>query len=202
MFERLLGKIAAALNKDKIPYMVIGGQAVLVYRNQGRLKTSMSPWDWRIEGLPVFWTSSKPTKFRCLAPDVEEFAKKTMVVLALDPVSGIRIDFNLSYSEYERTAIRRAHRSRSVAPLFISLHWRIWSSTRWSRDARATSRDVESVLLKNPRYDAGFIRKTDCRSLTALLISDLPIDSSRLRKAFVFRDRSRRRQRSHSRQRM
>ena len=31
MFARLLGKIATALNKFKIPYMVIGGQAVLVY---------------------------------------------------------------------------------------------------------------------------------------------------------------------------
>lgn len=31
MFERLLEKIATALNKAEIPYMVIGGQAVLLY---------------------------------------------------------------------------------------------------------------------------------------------------------------------------
>jgi len=31
MFERLLVKIATALNKAEIPYMVIGGQAVLLY---------------------------------------------------------------------------------------------------------------------------------------------------------------------------
>ncbi len=31
MFERLLTKIATALNKAEIPCMVIGGQAVLLY---------------------------------------------------------------------------------------------------------------------------------------------------------------------------
>ncbi len=31
MFEHLLAKIATALNKAEIPYMVIGGQAVLLY---------------------------------------------------------------------------------------------------------------------------------------------------------------------------
>lgn len=31
MFERLLERLAGSLDRHKIPYMVIGGQAVLVY---------------------------------------------------------------------------------------------------------------------------------------------------------------------------
>ena len=31
MFERLLSRLAAALDSAKIPYMIIGGQAVLLY---------------------------------------------------------------------------------------------------------------------------------------------------------------------------
>jgi uncharacterized NAD-dependent epimerase/dehydratase family protein len=31
VFQRLLKKIAASLDKNRIPYMVIGGQAVLLY---------------------------------------------------------------------------------------------------------------------------------------------------------------------------
>ena len=31
MFEKLLKRLAAALESEKIPYMIIGGQAVLLY---------------------------------------------------------------------------------------------------------------------------------------------------------------------------
>ena len=31
MFEELLSRISASLNKHSIPYMIIGGQAVLLY---------------------------------------------------------------------------------------------------------------------------------------------------------------------------
>ncbi len=31
MFEEILSKIGASLNKHKLPYMIIGGQAVLLY---------------------------------------------------------------------------------------------------------------------------------------------------------------------------
>ncbi|GAH89718.1 unnamed protein product, partial [marine sediment metagenome] len=31
MIEKLIKKIAQRLDKDKVPYMIIGGQAVLLY---------------------------------------------------------------------------------------------------------------------------------------------------------------------------
>jgi len=52
MFARLLGKIATALNKDKIPYMVIGGQAVLVYGEPRATKDIDVTLGLGIEGLP------------------------------------------------------------------------------------------------------------------------------------------------------
>ncbi|MCX6559411.1 MAG: hypothetical protein NTZ26_02745 [Candidatus Aminicenantes bacterium] len=159
MFERLLGKIAAALNKHKIPYMVIGGQAVLVYGEPRATKDIDVTLGLGIEGLPRLLDVLKAAKFRCLVPDVEDFAKKTMVVPALDPTSGIRIDFILSFSEYERTAIGRARRIK-VGRAFVSfasledlvVHKMVAGRPR-------DIEDIESVLLKNPHYDAAFIRE-------------------------------------------
>jgi len=39
MFEEILSKIAASLKKHAIPYMIIGGQAVLLY-GEPRLTSS------------------------------------------------------------------------------------------------------------------------------------------------------------------
>jgi predicted nucleotidyltransferase len=100
----------------------------------------------------------KTAKFRCLVPDVEEFANKTMVVPALDPATGIRIDFILSFSDYERTAIGRARRIK-VGRTFV--HFASLEDLVVHKMVAGRPRDiedVESVLLKNPRYDAGYIK--------------------------------------------
>jgi hypothetical protein len=44
MFQALLARLSEVFEKSKIPYMVIGGQAVLVYGEPRFTKTSISPW--------------------------------------------------------------------------------------------------------------------------------------------------------------
>jgi len=59
VFETLLGRIAAALKKTGIGYMVIGGQAVLLYGEPrltkdiitGWQKSSSAAWLFAIQGL-------------------------------------------------------------------------------------------------------------------------------------------------------
>ena len=157
MFARLLGKIATALNKYKIPYMVIGGQAVLVYGEPRATKDIDVTLGLGIEGLPRLQDVLKAAKFRCLVSNAEDFARKTMVVPALDPASGIRIDFILSFSEYEREAIGRARRVKvgRTFVCFASLEDLIVHKMIAGRPRDLE--DVESLLLKNPKCDAAFI---------------------------------------------
>jgi hypothetical protein len=172
MFERLLGKIAVALAKFKIPYMIIGGQAVLLYGEPRATQDIDITLGLGVEEVSRLLAALKALKFRCLVPDAEAFAKETMVVPALDPVSGIRIDFVLSFSEYERAAIGRARRVKvgRVFVRFVSLEDLVVHKMVAGRPRDLE--DIESVLLKNPRYDAAFIREC-LKDLDLALDSDL-----------------------------
>jgi hypothetical protein len=158
MFERLLARIAGVLSKRKIPYMVIGGQAVLLYGEPRATRDIDITLGLGIEGLPQLLAALKALKFRCLVPDAMDFAGRTMVVPALDPASGIRVDFILSFSDYERAAIGRARRVKLGRAFvrFASLEDLVVHKMVAGRPRDLE--DVESVLLKNPRYDGAFIR--------------------------------------------
>jgi hypothetical protein len=152
--------------------MVIGGQAVLVYGDPRATRDIDVTLGLGIEGLPRLLDVFKAAKFRCLVPDVEDFARKTMVVPALDPVSGIRIDFILSFSDYERAAIGRARRIRigRANVRFAALEDLIIHKMVAGRPRDIE--DVESMLLKNPGYGAGFI-KDRLREFDGALDTDL-----------------------------
>jgi predicted nucleotidyltransferase len=110
VFELLLKNIAAALDSRGIPYMIIGGQAVLRY-GEVRLTKDI---DLTIgltpsEAQPLIETLES-LEMTSLVDDPQDFLTKTFVLPVEHKESGLRIDFIFSLSEYERLAI-----SRSVA---------------------------------------------------------------------------------------
>ena len=158
MFERLLVRIAAALVKHKIPYMVIGGQAVLLYGEPRATKDIDITLGIGIEDLGRVFDAAGAAKLRLLVARAEEFARRTMVVPARDDGSGIRVDFILSFSDFERQAIGRARRVRigRRAVRFARLEDLVIHKMIAGRPRDIE--DVESILLKNPAFDAGYIR--------------------------------------------
>ncbi len=108
MFKELLSSIASALNSKKIPYMVIGGHAVLVY-GRPRLTEDID--------ITVGYDSSHYNKLlgicnkiglKPLPKKIKEFVRKTNVLPAVEPKTKIRVDFIFSYTPYEMEAISRA----------------------------------------------------------------------------------------------
>lgn len=91
--------------------------------------------------------------------EAETFVKETMVFPVIDEKSGIRVDFIFSFSPYERQAIQRSKgikigRSEvKIAALEDVVIHKIIAGR--PRDLE----DVESILLKNPDYDARYIEK-------------------------------------------
>ena len=108
MFENLLKKIAQELITQNIPYMVIGGQAVLLYGEPRLTKDIDITLGIGIDGLDEIQNISVKLELKPLVENAEEFVKETMVYPVLDEKNGIRVDFIFSFSPYEKQAIEKA----------------------------------------------------------------------------------------------
>ncbi len=159
MFKVLLERIASELNQAKIPYMIIGGQAVLLYGEPRLTKDIDITLGIGIEKLPDIKKLAQNIKLKSLVEKVEDFVRNTMVFPTQDPTSGIRVDFIFSFSPYERQAIDRSvpivfsHITIQFASLEDVIIHKIFAKR--PRDLE----DVRSILIKNPEYDIQYINK-------------------------------------------
>jgi Nucleotidyltransferase of unknown function (DUF6036) len=168
MFDRVLETIALGLEARGLPYMVIGGQAVLLYgeprltkdiditlgvgtERLGDVLDMVRSWDWEI-----------------LVPDPQPFVQQTMVLPCLEPTSGIRVDFIFSWSPYERQAMEHVRRVpiglvevRFASPEDVVVHKVIAGRPRDLEDAR-------TIVLKTPNLDREYIQDWLARFQDAL----------------------------------
>src|SRR5262245_35417486 len=107
MFESLLERIATALDANAIPYMVIGGQAVLVHGEPLLTRDIDITLGVDLDRLTDVLSVAAALGFVVLV-DPEKFTRETMVLPCQDPVTTIRVDFIFSFSTYERQALARA----------------------------------------------------------------------------------------------
>ncbi|MFP3870623.1 MAG: nucleotidyl transferase AbiEii/AbiGii toxin family protein [Syntrophobacteria bacterium] len=108
MFEELLRKLAEELDRRAIPYMIIGGQALLLYGEPRLTRDIDVTLGMDASQVHIVREMLDSLEFAPLVKDLEGFARKTSVVPAIDEPSGIRTDFILSFSEYEQLAMQRA----------------------------------------------------------------------------------------------
>lgn len=108
VLEELIKNVAQALDHHNIPYMVIGGQAVLVYGRPRLTRDVDITLGVDVDALALVAQISATLKLRILTPDAQSFAAKTRVLPTEEPESKFRVDFMFSFSEYERQALQRA----------------------------------------------------------------------------------------------
>lgn len=157
MLEKLLESLAKNLNRHKIPYMIIGGQAVLVH-GEPRLTKDI---DITLGIAPEKWRQIQPIidagGLKILVSDPTKFVSETFVLPTEDPRSGFRVDFIFSITPYEKEAIAHAIakkigktkvRFASVEDLIIH---KIFAGR--PRDIE----DVKHILLKNPNFNREYI---------------------------------------------
>ena len=159
MFQTILKKIAEALLAGEVSYMVIGGQAVLLYGEPGLTKDIDVTLGVGIEGLPQIKRIAETINLKPLVEDSETFASETMVFPAADEESGIRVDFIFSFSPYERQAIDRARavHIEGVSIMFASLEDLVIQKIISGRPRDLE--DIRAILIKNPEYDADYIER-------------------------------------------
>jgi len=160
VIEKLIKKIAQRLDEDKIPYMVIGGQAVLIY---GRPRLTQDIDITLGVDTDKFQTIEKVCKklgLRILPENPEAFAKETKVLPAEESGSKIRLDFIFSFTPYEAQAMGRVKEVlMSDYPVkFASCEDVIIHKMVAGR--AIDEEDVESILVKNKTsIDLKYIKK-------------------------------------------
>ncbi len=159
MFQKILKKVAGELNKANVPYMVIGGQAVLLYGEPRLTKDIDITLGIGIEGIDQIKQIVKMAKLKILIEDIENFVKKTYVIPTMDVKSGIRVDFIFSFSDYEQNAIKRAKKVKLGGTIvkFASLEDLIIHKIIAGR-ARDIE-DIKCILAKNRSCDFKYIEE-------------------------------------------
>jgi predicted nucleotidyltransferase len=160
VIEKLIVKIARSLDAEKIPYMIIGGQAVLIYGRPRLTRDIDITLGIDADNFELVERVCKKLRLKILPEKPDDFAKETRVLPAEEPKSGIRVDFIFSFSEYERQAIKRAKRIKinNHAAKFASCEDVIIHKLVASR--AVDEEDARSILIKNKdSVDLKYIRK-------------------------------------------
>ncbi|MFH1703086.1 MAG: nucleotidyl transferase AbiEii/AbiGii toxin family protein [Nitrospirota bacterium] len=159
MFEEILSKIGAILKKHNLPYMIIGGQAVLLYGEPRLTRDIDITLGVNTGHLDELLTVVRELSLKPIPENIKLFVQQTMVLPALEETTGIRVDFIFSFTTYGIEAIKRVRKITIkgqevcfASPEDVIIH-KIFAGR--PRDIE----DVRSIILKNPDIDTQYIRK-------------------------------------------
>jgi predicted nucleotidyltransferase len=107
MITKLIKKISQQLDDNNIAYMIIGGQAVLIYGRPRLTRDVDITLGVDTDKYQIIENVCKKLGLRILPEHPETFAQETKVLPAEEPKSKIRLDFIFSFSLYERAALKR-----------------------------------------------------------------------------------------------
>lgn len=157
--KELIKKLAQKLNEKGVDYMVVGGQALLLYGEPRLTKDIDIILGVRVGELQKVIEITKQLDLKPIPDKIEEFVKKTMVLPVIDPKSGLRVDFIFSWTPYEREALKRVNRVKidDVLVKYASVEDLIIQKIVAGRPRDLE--DVKSVLLKNKNIDEAYVLK-------------------------------------------
>ncbi|MEK6528411.1 MAG: nucleotidyltransferase [Nitrospirota bacterium] len=159
MFEKLISKLGQLLSKNKIPYMIIGGQAVLLYGTPRLTKGIDIILGVSTDRMADIVRLCRSAKFKILPENYKDFVSKTFVLPVKDKVSEIRIDFIFSFTPYEHQAIAR---SKKVKIGSVSVNFASVEDVIIHKIFAGRPRDIEdtkNIILKNSKMNIIYIKK-------------------------------------------
>ncbi len=157
--QSLLSQIAKVLDRENVPYMVVGGQAVMIYGEPRMTKDIDITLGFDADSLPMIKKITAELGLESIIKDEEEFVRKNSVLPLTDHSKSLRVDFIFSFMPYERGAIQRAHRVdiEGVKVAYASIEdiviHKIFSGR--PRDLE----DIRGILKKNSNIDKEMIIK-------------------------------------------
>ncbi|MFH1242060.1 MAG: nucleotidyl transferase AbiEii/AbiGii toxin family protein [Pseudomonadota bacterium] len=157
MFKKLLKKMALELDRRGIPYMVIGGQAVLLYGEPRLTRDIDITLGITTERLDQILEMIDAIQLKPLV-EPHDFTLQTMVLPCRNHENDIRVDFIFSFSPYEHQAMKRVRpvEIAGAAVKFASAEDLVIHKVFAGRPR--DMEDVRGVLIKNPEMDLSYIR--------------------------------------------
>jgi len=101
----------------------------------------------------------KSAGLKPIPKNVTTFVRDTMVLPSIHK-SGIRVDLIFSFSQYERQAVRRAKKIKIGGSLVLFASPEDLIIHKIFAGRPIDLQDVRGVLLKNPRIDIDYIKKS------------------------------------------
>ena len=157
MSRNLLVRLGRALDDHAILYMIIGGQAVLLYGEPRLTRDVDVTIGLTPEDLDRVLSVVDRMDLKLLVQEVEDFVHRTWVLPTLDEETGLRVDFIFSWTPYEREALRRAREIivdgypvKFASPEDVIIHKVLASRPRDLEDVRS--------ILRKQRPDLNYIR--------------------------------------------
>lgn len=158
MFQELLVRLANELDACKLPYMVIGGQAVLVHGEPRLTRDIDITLGATTDEFDKVLDAAQKAGLKPLIENPRDFVRDTWVLPCADTRTGIRVDLMFSFTAYEHSAMARA------APVMMN-----GSEVRVAtaedlvvlKILAGRARDLEdarTVMLKNPGLDRDYVK--------------------------------------------
>lgn len=160
VIERFLKRIAGALDRQRLPYMIIGGQAVLIHGRPRLTQDVDVTLGVDTDSLDAVLTGCRRLQLTLRPENPRQFAEERKVLPAHDARSGLRVDFIFSNTPYERQAIRHATIMRMAGyPVRFSSAEDLVIHKVFAGRA-IDLEDVRAVVLKQgDRLDTAYIKK-------------------------------------------
>ena len=158
MFQTLLAEIHNALERESVPYMVIGGQAVLVHGEPRVTKDIDITLGVDVDQLPEIKRIAERLFLQSLEGFSDEQIRRSAVFPAVHEASGIRVDFIFSFTPYETQAIKRAISVKigsayvRVATAEDTIIHKLFAGR--PRDLE----DVKGIISRNKTYDKDYLK--------------------------------------------
>jgi len=157
--KNLIKRVAKEFKKNNIDYMIIGGQAVLIYGEPRLTRDIDITIGATIEKLEDILKIAKNLNLKILPEDPYKFVKETMVLPLLDEKTGFRIDLIFSFSEYEKEALKRVNKIKinKIYVNYVSIEDLIIQKIISGRERDIE--DLKTILIKNKKIDEKYILK-------------------------------------------
>ena len=160
MTEELIAKIARCLDDRDVPYMIIGGQAVLLYGRPRLTRDIDITLGADSDRFDVIASVCEEIGLKILPAEPAAFADKTKLLPAEDLNSKLRVDFIFSFTPYERQALNRVKKIdlAGYPVCFASCEDVIIHKVFAGR--ALDEEDVKSILIKNKgSVDFAYIKR-------------------------------------------
>ncbi len=171
MYQDLILRITRTLSENKLPYILIGGQAILLHGEPRMTQDIDISLGIDIDEFEKLLPLLSQIGLIALVEDVNSFIEQTRILPLKDATTGIRVDLIFTFIGYERLAIERAvNFAMKEDQVKVASKEDITIMKIVSGRARDLD-DVAGVILRNRNLDESYILKW-LKEFSAILEKD------------------------------